>query len=63
MITETQHHQWVKHVITPVHLIDEVVFVDPAEQDTSEGDAVYGCDRCGAPLSASTLGRPCEGES
>lgn len=62
----TEEHTWVKHVITPVEVIDglnpedpPVVLVDPDQQTISEDNAVYGCDRCGVPM-AGHYGSRCE---
>lgn len=48
-------HQWVKHVLTPVEVLQDdkgepVILVDPDQQIISEDHAAYGCDRCGVPM-------------
>jgi hypothetical protein len=65
MAVMTAEHIWVKHVITPVHVLeddqgDRVVLVDPDQQIISEDEAVYGCDRCGVPMIESTMHTECE---
>ncbi len=64
-VTDTKH-QWVKHVLTPVEVLQDdeghpVVIVDPDQQIISEDHAAYGCDRCGEPM-AGNLHTQCEGD-
>ncbi len=64
----TMHHQWVKHTVTPVSLLpdpdnDNEVFLieDPQDIQLAEDQAVYGCHRCGLPMSGNT-DTLCEGD-
>lgn len=55
MMTATKEHNWVKHVITPVSVLESesgepIVFVDPDDQTEAEEDAAYGCLDCGEAL-------------
>lgn len=64
--TTTKQHIWVKHTITPVHVLQDddgepVVIVDPDQIPIAEEAAVYGCDLCGVPLWG-YVGSECEGE-
>lgn len=72
MATMTATHQWVKHTVTPVHLITDadgepmldsdgqpVLIVDPDQQQVSEEDTVYGCMNCGEAL-VTALDQPCQ---
>jgi len=64
MMTETKQHDWVKHTITPISVLedkqgDPIVFVDPDDQTEAEENAVYGCNNCGEPL-AGNLHTECE---
>lgn len=57
-------HNWVKHVITPVSVLEgkdgePIVFVDPDDQTEAEADAAYGCIDCGEPL-ADNLHTECD---
>lgn len=54
---EVKQHLWVKHVITPVEVLDPledndppVVVVDPDQERIAEDHAAYGCLNCGVPL-------------
>lgn len=65
MAVKTQEHIWVKHVITPVSVLDDgsghpMVFVDPDKQRACEANAVYGCHSCGEAL-VDAYGTTCEG--
>lgn len=67
MTTKTKEHQWVKHVITPVSVLDDgeghpMVFVDPDKQRECEANAVYGCMSCGESL-VEAYGSSCAGDS
>lgn len=66
MKTVTKEHMWVKHVITPVSVLPTddggtAIFVDPDQQEVSEDNAAYGCDRCGVAL-AGNQHTDCEGD-
>lgn len=66
MTTMTIEHIWVKHVITPVSVLEgsegqPVVFVDPEQQEIAEDEAVYGCNRCLNPM-VTHFGTKCKGE-
>jgi hypothetical protein len=60
-------HVFVKHTLTPVEVLTDdsgspVVLVDPEEQQNAEVNfTVYGCDRCGKPLSEAH-GTKCPGD-
>ena len=65
MQTIVTQHVWVKHVITPVAVLDDgsgdpIVFVDPDEQTMAEESAVYGCGICYEPM-ATAFNTDCEG--
>lgn len=54
-------HEWVKHTVTSVSVVPDpenddqiVVLEDTREQSRAEEQAVYGCDRCGVPMSGNT---------
>lgn len=65
--TDTLSHLWVKHTVTPVHVLQDseeelIRFVDPDDQVTSEFHAAYGCDRCGVTMTPQEIHEPCLGE-
>lgn len=67
METTTKEHVWVKHVVTPVSVLDDgegnpSVFVDPDKQAACEQNAAYGCMTCGESLAAA-YGSSCAGET
>lgn len=62
-------HQWVKMVITPIHVIDDPeVSEDPVilsmEVDETEANecAQYGCIRCDEPLNSESFHTSCEAD-
>lgn len=59
-------HAWVKHTITPVHILHNddgqaAIFVDPDDQALSEENAAYGCMNCDLPLVEENYDTECEG--
>lgn len=60
-------HQWVKHEITPVHVLPDpaggepAIFVDPDDQDEASGMAQYGCFSCDVHLNEETVLTECPG--
>jgi hypothetical protein len=63
-------HQWVKIVITPVHVIDDpevssepVVLITEEDEAEALECAQFGCIRCDETLTSETLNEDCEVES
>lgn len=65
MSTETLQHDWIKMTMTPVMTLSDgegepVVFVDPEQMIIAEDNSVYGCNRCGKPMTGN-YNTTCEG--
>jgi hypothetical protein len=62
------NHQWVKIVITPVHIVadpevssEPVIFIREDDQQEAEECAQYGCNRCDETLTSETVNTECDG--